>query len=330
MIAVAQRIPFSLFTYSIIGLSVLIGGVYTSLAQSFPSQANVDATSAFIRGRLHDPSIRANVNLVLVDVTVTDREGRIVSGLNVSDFSVLDNKRERKIRYFSSEDSPISVAVLLDSSSSMWQYFDQVRAAALEFFRESNPQDEFAVVKFADEPSVVVDFSDPIAELQPILWSIEPKGYTALSDAIYMGANYIRHARYAKKAILLISDGGDNHSRYTQSEVKKMLEEADVQVYAIDIFKAYPKTVEEKSGLLWLDEVTSASGGRTFLVHDATEIRAAVNQISLELRNQYVLGFVPEKMETSTKWHKLNVKLNCAAHGKLRVYAKKGYYGATN
>jgi Ca-activated chloride channel family protein len=282
--------------------------------------------SAFPRERGPLPNIKTNVNLVLVDVTVTDREGRVVNGLKARDFSVLDEKREQKVRYFSTEDAPISVAVLIDSSSSMWRNFDHVRSAALDFFRESNPQDEFAIISFAVTPTVVIDFSDHIDELQPVLWSIEPKGYTALSDAIYWGANYVRRGRYAKKALLLISDGGENHSRYTQSEVRKMLEEADVQLYAIDIFKAYPKTVEERSGLVWLDEMTTASGGRTFLVHDAAEIRAAVKQISTELRNQYVLGFVPESLDRGNKWHKLKVKLNPATESNLHVYAKKGYY----
>ncbi|HUO61383.1 MAG TPA: VWA domain-containing protein [Candidatus Acidoferrales bacterium] len=325
--AIASRTFTGAFAGSAVVLSVMIfslqGGM---LAQSISEQDHRDPTSRFIAGKAPQSLIKANVDLVLVDVTVTDRDGHIVSGLNAGDFSVLDGKSQQRIRYFGEEDSPISIAVLLDSSTSMWHYFDEARSAAIEFFRESNPLDEFALVSFADKPRVVVDFSDLLSELQPVLLPLEPKGYTALWDAIYLGASQMRHAKYPKKAILIISDGGDNHSRYTQAEVKKMLEEADVQVYAIDLFKAYPKTVEEKSGLLWLDEVTTVTGGRTFLVHDAAELHEAVREINSELRNQYVLGFLPESIARDGKWHKLKVDLSPTTQGKLRVYAKKGYY----
>ena len=136
----------------------------------------------------------------------------------------------------------------------------------------------------------------------------------------------MRKARYGKKALLVISDGGDNRSRYTQGEIKSVLKEADVQVYAIDIFEKYPKTPEEKSGLLALDEVTSVTGGRVFLTHDADELHRAVRQISEELRTQYVLGYSLGQSVRDGKWHKVKVALNVPKSRSLRIYAKKGYY----
>jgi Ca-activated chloride channel family protein len=275
----------------------------------------------------HQPTLKANVDLVLVNVTVTDSEDRLVNNLQASDFAVRDGNRFQQIRYFSSEDAPISVAIILDTSRSMRNNLEQARSAAMEFFRYSNPQDEFAVVTFADTPRLLADFTDSPGDIEAALQSVPADGYTALWDAIYLGLREMRKARYGKKALLVISDGGDNRSRYTEGEIKSILKEADVQLYAIDIFEKYPKTPEEKSGLLALDEVTSVTGGRVFLTHDVNELHRVVKQISDELRTQYVLGYSLGPSGRDGKWHKVKVELNGAKSRKLRIYAKKGYYG---
>jgi Ca-activated chloride channel homolog len=298
-----------------------------ALAQGFQDEVHMLAPSNPVRRTEREPTLKANVDLVLVNVTVTDSEDRFVSSLQASDFSVLDGKHPQQIRYFSSEDAPMSVAVVLDTSRSMRNNLEQARSAAMEFFRYSNPQDEFAVVTFADAPRLQADFTDSPADIEAALQPIQADGFTALWDAIYVGLTEMRKARYSKKALLVISDGGDNRSRYTQGELKAVLKEADVQVYAIDIFERYPKTPEEKSGLLALDEVTSATGGRVFLTHGADELHRAVQQISDELRAQYVLGYSLSKSARDGKWHKIKVGLNCPNSRKLRIYAKKGYYG---
>jgi len=274
----------------------------------------------------HQAALKTKVDLVLLNVTVTDSEDRLVSNLEASDFLVLEGKRPQRIRYFSSEDAPISVAVILDASGSMENKFEQARSAAIEFFRSSNPQDEFAVLAFADQPRLLADFTDSLDEIASALRPMQADGHTALWDAIYAGLREMRKARYGKKALLVISDGGDNHSRYTQAEIKSVLKEADVQLYAIDIFERYPKTQEERSGLLALDEVTSATGGRVFLTHDANELQRAVRQISDELRTQYVLGYPLSQSARDGKWHKVKVETKVAKSRKLRIYAKKGYY----
>jgi len=296
-------------------------------AQSLQDEVHILAPSKLVRRTEPGPTLKANVDLVLVNVTVTDSEDRFVSSLQASDFSVLDGKHPQQIRYFSSEDAPMSVAVVLDTSRSMRDNLEQARSAAMEFFRYSNPQDEFAVVAFADAPRLQADFTDSTADIEAALQPIQADGYTALWDAIYLGLREMRNARYGKKALLVISDGGDNHSRYTQGELKSVLKEADVQVYAIDIFERYPKTPEEKSGLLALDEVTSVTGGRVFLTHGADELHRAVRQISEELRTQYVLGYSLSQSARDGKWHKLKVGLNRPKSQKLRIYAKTGYYG---
>ena len=298
-----------------------------AFAQGFQDEVHILAPSKLARRTERGPTLKANVDLVLVNVTVTDSEDRFVSNLQARDFSVLDGKHPQEIRYFSSEDAPMSVAVILDTSRSMRNNLEQARSAAMEFFRYSNPQDEFAVVAFADAPRLQADFTDSTADIEAALQPIQADGYTALWDAIYLGLREMRNARFGKKALLVISDGGDNHSRYTQGELKSVLKEADVQVYAIDIFERYPKTPEEKSGLLALDEVTSVTGGRVFLTHGADELHRAVRQISEELRTQYVLGYSLSQSARDGKWHKLKVGLNRPKSQKLRIYAKTGYYG---
>jgi Ca-activated chloride channel family protein len=274
----------------------------------------------------HQRAIKTSVDLVLVNVTVTDSHDRLIHNLNSSDFLLVDGKNLQRIRYFSSEDAPISVAVILDTSGSMGNKLEQACSAASEFFRSSNPQDEFAVVTFADKPRLLTHFTDSLEDIESVLRPIQPGGPTALWDAMYVGLNAMRTARYGKKALLVISDGGDNYSRYTQREIKSVLREADVQVYAIDIFERFPRSPEEKSGLLALDEVTSTTGGRVFLTHDSNELHRAVQQINDELRTQYVLGYLPDKTKRDGKWHKIKVEMNATKPRKLRIYAKKGYY----
>ncbi|MFI5089508.1 MAG: VWA domain-containing protein [Terriglobales bacterium] len=295
-------------------------------AQIGQDEVHILPPSRLARQAEHQATLKTNVDLVLLNVTVTDSEDRLVSNLEASDFLVLEDKRPQRIRYFSSEDAPISVAVILDASRSMESKFEQARSAAIEFFKSSNPQDEFAILAFADHPRLLADFTDSLEDIESVLRPIQADGHTALWDAIYAGLREMRKARYGKKALLVISDGGDNHSRYTEAEIRSVLREADVQLYAIDIFERYPKTQEERSGLLALDEVASATGGRVFLTHDANELHRAVRQISDELRTQYVLGYPLGQSSRDGKWHKVKVVLKVAKSRKLRTYAKKGYY----
>ena len=266
-------------------LKLLIWGLWATVlaalfarpafAQVSQDEVHILAPSRPARRAEPGPTLKANVDLVLVNVTVTDSDDRLVSNLQARDFSVLDSKHRQQIRYFSLEDTPISVAVILDTSRSMRNKFAQACSAAMEFFRYSNPHDEFAVVTFADAPRLQADFTDSAADIEAALQPIQADGFTALWDAIYLGLKEMSRAHYAKKALLVISDGGDNRSRYTQGEIKSVLKEADVEVYAIDIFERFPKTPEERSGFLALDEVAGITGGRVFLTHDADELHRA-------------------------------------------------------
>lgn len=277
--------------------------------------------------RTHTKPMRVDVDLVLVPVTVTDPMNRLVTGLDKENFSIWDNGDKQEIRHFSSEDAPISLGVIFDMSGSMSNKIDKAKEAVVEFFKTANPDDEFFMVAFNDKPEVVSDFTNSVEQIQGQLVYVVPKGRTALLDAIYMGLAKMRSARHQKKALLIISDGGDNHSRYTESEIKSMVREADVQIYAIGIFDSSPGTSEEQAGPLTLAAITDVTGGRTFTIDSPSELSDVATKIGIELRNQYVIGYRPKRAARDGKWRKIKVKL-VPPKGlpPLTVYAKTGYY----
>jgi Ca-activated chloride channel family protein len=277
--------------------------------------------------RTHTKPITRDVNLVLVPVTITDPMNRLVTGLEKDNFLLTDNGQPQQIRHFSSEDAPISLGVIFDVSGSMADKIDKSRQAVVEFFRTANPQDEFFLITFSEKPEVLVDFTSSIEDIQSKLVYAVPKGRTALLDAIYLGMDRMRQAKYDRKALLIISDGGDNHSRYTESEIKSMVREADVQIYAIGLFDREGRTPEEREGPALLNDVTEATGGRTFVISSPSELADVATKIGIELRNQYVLGYRPTNPAHNGKWRKIKVKLNPPKGlPPLHVYAKTGYY----
>ena len=277
--------------------------------------------------RTHTKPIKVDVDLVLVSVTITDPMNRLVTGLEKDNFQVYEDKQPQEIRHFSSEDAPLSLGVIFDMSGSMSNKIDKAREAVVQFFKTANPQDEFFMIAFNDKPELISDFTRSIEEIQGKLIYTMPRGRTALLDAIYLGMNKMRDAQNSKKALLIISDGGDNHSRYTDSEIKSMVKEADVQIYAIGIFEAAPPTPEEVRGPHLLGEVTDITGGRTFVIDNPNELADIATKIGIELRNQYVLGYRPKNAVRNGRWHKIKVKL-LPPKGlpPLTVYAKSGYY----
>ena len=186
------------------------------------------------------------------------------------------------------------------------------------------------MIAFSDKPHLVSDFTTSIEKIQGQLVYTVPQGRTALLDAIYLGINKMKQAKHQKKALLIISDGGDNHSRYTESEIRSLVKEADVQIYAIGIFDSSPATEEERSGPAMLSEVTDVTGGRTFTIDNPNELADVATKIGIELRNQYVLGYRPKSPLRDGKWRKLKVKL-LPPKGlpPLHIYFKTGYYAPT-
>jgi Ca-activated chloride channel family protein len=277
--------------------------------------------------KTHTKPIKVDVDLVLVNATVTDPMNRLVTGLEKDNFTLLEQNALQDIKYFSSEDAPISLGVIFDLSGSMGNKIQKSRDAIIEFFKTANPQDEFFLITFADKPELLADFTQSLEDIQGKLVYAIPKGRTSLLDAIYLGMSKMKQAKHNKKALLIISDGGDNRSRYTDSEIKALVKEADVQLYAIGIFDDIRSSTEEIRGPFLLSEITDTTGGRTFPVNDINELADVATKIGVELRNQYVLGYRPKNTARDGKWRKLKVKLN-APKGlpPLNVHAKTGYY----
>jgi Ca-activated chloride channel homolog len=275
----------------------------------------------------HIRALKVDVDLVLVPVTITDPMNRLVTGLDKENFQLFEGSSKEEIKTFSSEDAPVSLGVIFDSSGSMSSKMDRAKDAVMEFFKTANPQDEFFMITFSDEPELVSDFTSSVDDIQSKLVFAVPQKRTALLDAIYMGITKMRQAKYPKKALLIISDGGDNHSRYTEGEIKSLVKEADVMIYAIGIYDRYFPTEEERLGPALLGEITELTGGRAFTVENPNDLADVATKIGVELRNQYVLGYRPNKIVRDGKWRKIKVKL-LPPKGlpPLRVYARTGYY----
>jgi len=282
---------------------------------------------------IHSVPFQVDVNLVVVNVTVTDPFDRIVTGLDQSNFQVFDEKVEQKIEAFSTEDAPISVGLIFDSSGSMSDKIQKSKEAALQFFRTSNPQDEFMLVSFSDRPNLITGFTSKFENLQDRLLFVKSGGRTALLDAIYLGLSEMKKATTNRRALLVISDGGDNHSRYTENDIKRAVKESDVQIYSVGIFEplsSRSRTPEEAGGPSLLADLAEVSGGRMFSVEDTNELPDIAEKISIELRNQYVIGYRPSNLVRDGRWRRVRVKLN-PPRGlpPLQVYARTGYYAPT-
>ena len=274
--------------------------------------------------------IKADVDLALVNVTVTDPYNRLVTGLDPDNFRVYEDNVEQEIVSFSAEDVPISIGVIFDFSGSMANKVDKAREAALEFFKTANPQDEFFLVSFNERAELTSAFTNSVEDLQSRMMLTAPKGRTALLDAIYLGLSEMRGAHNAKRALLILSDGGDNHSRYNENDIKRLVKEADTQLYAIGIYDPLGyrnRTPEELNGPSLLAEITELTGGRVFAVEHLNDLPDIASKIGMELRNQYVLGYRPSNHIHDARWRKIKVKLR-APKGlpPLTVYAKSGYY----
>jgi Ca-activated chloride channel family protein len=294
-----------------------------------PAVKGVDPKDADLN-KLGNRPIAVNVNLVLVPVTVTDPMNRLVTGLEKDNFAIFEGSKEQPIQTFSNEDEPITVGVIFDMSGSMSNKLEKSKQAVIEFFKTANPQDEFFLIAFNDRPELIADFTSSIEDIQGKLVYPIAKGRTALLDAVYLGMNKMRNAKYQKKALLIVSDGGDNRSRYTDTEVKNMVKEADVMIYSIGLFDQNAATPEERAGPFMLNEISEATGGRLFRIEDVTELSDTAAKIGIELRNQYVLGYRPMNAAHDGKWRKIKVKL-MAPKGlpQLNVHAKTGYYAPT-
>jgi Ca-activated chloride channel homolog len=275
----------------------------------------------------HTKPLTVNVDLVQVAVTVTDAMSHPVTGLTKEDFAIYENGVQQQVFHFSSEDGPISVGLILDFSKSMTNKVQTERAAVEEFFRNANPEDDYFVVTVSAKPRLIATSTKSVQTIESALGQIAPDGGTALLDAIYLGANQMRHAVYSRHALVIISDGGENNSRYHLREIKAMIRESDIQIYAIGLFDtALFKTYEEYMGRKWLGEITDATGGRTLPLDNLSMLPEAAATISWQLRNQYVLGYKPA--DATARPGRRRIKILLTSRSKvpfLRPYYRREY-----
>jgi Ca-activated chloride channel homolog len=300
-------------------------------AFSFALLAQTPKTSSEPNSRPVD--IRVDKTLVLVNVTVTDPLNRFVTGLEKEHFKLYEDKVEQVISQFTSEDAPISIGLVFDTSGSMGSKLQKSRQAAGEFFKTANPQDEFFLVQFNDRPELTVPFTTDTDKIQSTLTFTQSKGRTALLDSVYLAMHEMKKAHNPRKALLIISDGGDNSSRYTETEIKSAVREADVQIFAIGIFESMGgrgRTPEEASGPGLLNELAEQTGGREYAVENIAELPDIAAKIGIELRNEYILGYSPKNRERDGKYRRVQVKLN-QPRGlpPLKAYFRLGYYAPT-
>lgn len=273
--------------------------------------------------------IRSNTDLVTLTLTVTDLYGRYVSGLKKDAFKVYDNNKEQEITFFSDADAPVSIGILFDVSDSMsGEKIGKARKALERFINTSHPSDEYFLIAFNSRAQLLLDRTrDGDAVLQK-LTLVQPRNNTALYDACYLGIEKVTTGTRQKKALLIISDGQDNASRYNFGEVRRLLKESDVTVYAVGILDGRGNsTPEGLQGQAFLDELTSVTGGKAFYPQTNVELDEIFERIALELRHQYSIGFTPTDFSPDGKWHKIKTKVK-PPRGlpRLTVRGREGYY----
>jgi len=287
-------------------------------------------TPNLVQRPIHTRPVRVDVNIVVLNLLVTDSRDRIVAGLNARSFEIYDDRVPQKIVSFCREDTPISVGIVFDSSGSIADKIDRSKAAVQQFLKTSNPQDQFMLINFNSGPPRVSGFTSDFDDLGTQLAATQAGGKTALLDAIYLAVVNMRDAPSGRKALLVISDGGDNHSRYNEADLRRLIQESDVQIYAVGVFTPagfQRRAQEEVRGPELLREIAEESGGRMYSTTDSSQLPDITQKISMELRNQYAIGYKPSNLIYNGRWRRVQVKLHPGSgSARLRVYGRTGYY----
>jgi VWFA-related protein len=310
----------------IVGLAAVLAACLPLAFQgqvSIPARekAGVKPPSEFPR-----PDLRVDRTEVLVPVAVNDAYNRPVAGLDRDNFRVFDDKIEQVITSFSMEDEPVAVGLVFDTSGSMSGAEREERLAATEFFKTANPEDEFALVEFDSSPRLVVPITPDPGKITYQLLYTRTRGSTALLDAVFLGLHEIKKSNKKRKALVVISDGGENNSRYTSTEIRNVVKESDVLIYSIGVF-ADPNYTDA-GGVL--NSISEQTGGRMFKTQGA-RLSDIAQKISVDLRNRYLLGYVPTNTERNGRYHLVEVRI-VPPKGlpPVKAHWRTGYYAPTD
>jgi Ca-activated chloride channel family protein len=286
--------------------------------------------SADVAANFPEPNLRVSASLVQIPVHVTTAAGSSVTTLRQENFQLVEDGVEQKITHFALDDAPVSIGLLFDVSGSMQNKMRQATEAAAAFFKTANAEDEFFLVEFSERPKLLVPFTPDSDEVYQRIVRTHPFGRTSLLDAIHLAMDQMKNARNLRKAIVILSDGGDNRSRYTEREIKNALLESDVQVYAMGIFdreEGRKRTPEEQHGPRLLDDLAEQTGGHSYPVDNIEELPSISARIGNELRNQYLLGYTPSNDTRDGKYRRVKVSLSApAGMANLRTYYRLGYH----
>src|ERR1051326_3187224 len=274
-------------------------------------------------------NLRVESDLVLITALVTDSQGKPVTGLSASQFRVQEDCVEQIIKSCSSEDVPVSIGLVLDISGSMGDKIELLKNVALQFIRGANRADEYFLIQFQARPEIAVPFTTDTDRLLGFVNGIEVGGSTALFDAIQLAVNEMRHARYARKAMLIISDGMDNHSRYTERETKRLISEVDFPIYGINVWqpqRSGNRYAIQRKDPATLDMLLPPTGGRVFVVRNLKKLAKTTELISEEIRYEYVLAYAPSVRRKDATTHRIKVSLVDSSIGpKLKISHRAGY-----
>jgi len=277
-------------------------------------------------------NLRVDTTLVEIPVAVTDSLNRFVLGLQKEDFHLLEDSVEQTVVHFSGEDAPLSVGLVFDESGSMDYKLRTSQAAVAQFLKTLNADDEAFLVEFSDTAKVSVEFTSSTSQIQEALKNAKPGGLTAMLDGINLALREMKKAKNSRKAIVIVSDGGDNHSQYIPSQIESLVREADVQIYAMGVFEpSLPLglSAEEVSGPKLLSEISTQTGGRAFSAALNSDLPSVAARIAVELRNQYVLGYYPKNQTRDGKYRHVEVKLaQPKGLSAVKAHWRLGYYAA--
>jgi Ca-activated chloride channel family protein len=276
----------------------------------------------------NDKPVIVHTDLITLTVTVTDTYGRFVTGLGQKAFTVMDDKSQQEITFFSDDDAPVSLGIVFDVSGSMGgDKISRAREALAKFVETSHSRDEYFLIGFNNRAQLLLDHTRDSDALMQKLTFVQTKGQTALYDACYLGVERVTRGAHPKRAILLISDGQDNSSRYTFSELRRLLKESDVIIYAIGIVDGHDDSQLGFTGRAILEELAGVSGGKAFFPSTSAEMNDTFERIALELRTQYSIGYRPTNFANDGKWHKLKIKVQPPrGFPRLFVRGREGYF----
>jgi len=278
-----------------------------------------------------DRPVKLKTDLVTLTLTVTDVYGRYVSGLSKNAFTITDNNQEQDIQFFSDSDAPVSVGILFDVSGSMsGEKIVKAQKALSRFIATSHPMDEYFLIGFNSRAQLLMDRTRDGDAVLRKLTMVQPKSDTALYDAVYLGVERVTRGSHQKRALLIISDGQDNNSRYNFSEVRRLLKESDVVAYSVGIMDHSDlQGPIGMQGEAFLEEISSVTGGKAFFPQSDVEMDDVFERIALELRHQYSIGYTPKDFQADGKWRKVKVKVK-PPRGlpRLSVRGREGYYAA--